>query len=98
MRVPHLNEFLKRARVENLFPHLLFDFSSTRGFCNGKVVTVKEETVRQVSFHTLGGGTNWKWGLDMDSVEIVSMRRMGITGKKMIIRLGRKCSASGVIT
>lgn len=98
MRVPHLNEFLKRAIKKRIIDQILIDFStSSAPYCNNKVVRVEVMGGSQVSF-IAEKGRSWGWGLESDSVELLRIKRsQGIRGKRIILCLGRRCNFRGTL-
>lgn len=98
MKVPHLNEFLKRAMKANILNDLSIDFSrSDRGFCNRQIVTVSSRKDSRDGVTLVSGDERWSWGFGGSSLEIVSIRylRWSTSGLKIHIYLGRDCNSRG---
>lgn len=98
MKVPHLNEFLKRAIKQGILDQILVDFSTSKsGFCNDQVVKVRVRSLNHVTL-VASSGTQWNWGLGSDSLEILDIKKsFSVNSKKIILCLGRKCDFQGVL-
>lgn len=105
MRVPNLNDFIRKAGKAGILHSLKIDFKDCSAYRMGSgllTVASVEGSYRNVQMVD-EFGTTFYWGLDSgsESVEITSVKfrpsRVGIHGKVTLVKLGRKCDPSGVI-
>lgn len=99
MKVPHLNEFLRRARDLGVLDSILVDFGPAKvSYCKRSLVSVESSRNDGVRFID-ERGDSWTWGLSGSSMEIVRLKSSLVSGilsrGKVVLVLGRATGPRG---